>query len=400
MCRQGQGRQQAQAGLGRQHQQALFAAGGEDIRRPDVAEKFDAHHQADAGQALDHGELCQTGAQLDGALIDVRQKAVVHPVHDHIGTGADHRVAAEGGAVGACTHPGRDLFVHQHGTDGQAAAQTLGQGDDIRLEVVVLTAQEGAGAAHAGLHFVHDEDQVPVIAELADGLHVFRLQRHDAAFALHQLQHHGAGVAVHQFGQGFEAARRDVLEALVEGTEVVVEHLLPGGGQGSDGAAMEAVDQRDDHITALAVVVEAVFAGRLDGTLIGLGTGVAKEDLAHAGALAQLFGQLAAGGRVVEVGCVLQLVGLLGNGLGPVHITIAQTVDADAAGEVQILLAFGAFGIQAVALFQRNGIAVVGMQDIVVVPLDDFFGIHKFADLPFLYAKGSPTRRAVEPKRD
>ena len=302
--------------------------------------------------------------------------------------------------MGACTHPGRDLFVHQHGTDGQAAAQTLGQGDDIRLEVVVLTAQEGAGAAHAGLHFVHDEDQVPVIAELADGLHVFRLQRHDAALALHQLQHHGAGVAVHQFGQGFEAARRDVLEALVEGTEVVVEHLLPGGGQGSDGAAMEAVDQRDDHITALAVVVEAVFAGRLDGTLIGLGTGVAKEDLAHAGALAQLFGQLAAGGRVVEVGCVLQLVGLLGNGLGPVHITIAQTVDADAAGEVQILLAFGAFGIQAVALFQRNGIAVVGMQDIVVVPLDDFFGIHKFADLPFLYAKGSPTRRAVEPKRD
>ena len=240
----------------------------------------------------------------------------------------------------------------------------------------MLAAQEGAGAAHAGLHLVHDEHKVFFVTELAHGLHIVRVQRHHAALALNEFQHHGAGVAVHQLLQRFHIARRSIQEALVEGAEVVVEHLLTGGGQGGDGAAVEAVHQRDDGIAALAVVVEAVLAGRLDGALVGLGAGVAEEDLAHAGALAQLFGQLAAGGGVVEVRRMLELVGLFGHGLGPVHITVAKAVDADAAGEIQILLALRALGVQAVALFQHDGIAVIGVQDVFAVPLDDFFGIH------------------------
>ena len=156
-----------------------------------------------------------------------------------------------------------------------------------------------------------------------------------------------------------------------------MEHLLTGGGQGGDGAAVEAVHQRDDRGAVLVVVVHAVLTGSLDGALVGLGTGVAKEHLAHAGALAQLFGQLAAGGRVVEVGGVLQLMGLLGNGFGPVQITVAQTVDTDAAGKIQILLAFGPDGTQAVAFFQHDGVAVIGVQDVFAVPLDDLFRIHR-----------------------
>ena len=75
---------------------------------------------------------------------------------------------------------------------------------------------------------------------------------------------------------------------------------------------------------------------------------------------------------------MLQLVGLLGDSLGPGQVAVAQAVHADAAGEIQILLALRAFGIQAVALFQCNGVAVIGVQDIFVVPLDDFFGIHRY----------------------
>ena len=242
----------------------------------------------------------------------------------------------------------------------------------------MLTAQEGAGAAHAGLHLVHDEDKVLFITEGAHSLHILRVQRHHAALALDQLQHNGAGMAVHQFPEALDVTGGGIDKALVEGAKVVVEHLLTGGGQGGNGAAMEAVDQRDHNIAALAVVVKAVLAGSLDGTLVGLGTGISKKHLVHAGALAQLFGQLAAGGSVIEVGGVLQLVGLLGDGLGPGQVAVAQAVHADAAGEIQILLALGALGIQAVALFQCNGVAVIGVQDIFVVPLDDFFGIHRY----------------------
>ena len=155
-----------------------------------------------------------------------------------------------------------------------------------------------------------------------------------------------------------------------------MEHALSGGGQGSNGAAMEAVDQRDDIVAVGTVFVEAVLAGGLDGTLVGLCARVAEEHPALSGALAELFGQLAAGGGIVEVGGVLQLVCLPGDGLGPGHIAVAQAVDADAAGEVEVLLPLGAFGIEAVALLEDDGVACVGMQDILVVPLDDFFGIH------------------------
>ena len=83
--------------------------------------------------------------------------------------------------------------------------------------------------------------------------------------------------------------------------------------------------------------------------------------------------------------------------LGPGHIAVAQAVDADAAGEVEVLLPLGAFGIEAVALLEDDGVACVGMQDILVIPLDDFFGIHniyllRWSRILSLFAKGSPTR--------
>ena len=170
--------------------------------------------------------------------------------------------------------------------------------------------------------------------------------------ALHQLQHDGAGVGVHQLGQAVDVPGGGVDEPLVEGPEVLVEAVLPGGGQGGQGAPVEAVDQGDDGAAALAVVVKAVFTGGLDGALVGLGPRVGKEYLAHAGAAAQGLGQLGAGSSVVEVGGVLQLVGLAGDGLGPLQIAVAQAVDPDAAGEVQIVLAFGAVGVEAVAFFR------------------------------------------------
>ena len=145
------------------------------IRGLDAAKELDAHHQANAGKVLDHGQLGQTSTQLDGPLTDIGQEALIHPIYHHIGTGADHRVAAKGGTVAAGAHALGGLFVQQNGTDGQAAAQALGQRDDIGLEVVVLTAQEGAGAAHAGLHLVHDEDKVLFITEGAHSLHILKL---------------------------------------------------------------------------------------------------------------------------------------------------------------------------------------------------------------------------------
>ena len=88
--------------------------------------------------------------------------------------------------MAAGSHTGSDFLIHQDSADRQAAAQALGQRDDVGLKVVVLAAQEGAGAAHAGLHLIHDEDEVLFVAEGADRLHILGVQCHNTALALYQ----------------------------------------------------------------------------------------------------------------------------------------------------------------------------------------------------------------------
>ena len=238
------------------------------------------------------GELFQALPQLFAVLAHPRQEAVAQPVQHHVGAGADHRVAPEGGTVGAGAHAARHPVVQQDRADGQAAAQALGQGDDVGAQVVLLTGQEGAGAAHAGLHLIHDQHQVPVVAQRTHPQHKGGVQGHHAPLALDQLQHDGAGVLVHQLGQGVQVPGGRIEEAVVEGPEKLMEPVLAGGGQSGQGAAMEAVLQGDDLVPAGAVTVKAVFARSLDGALVGLGPRVAKEHLVHAGAAAQALGQL------------------------------------------------------------------------------------------------------------
>ena len=50
---------------------------------------------------------------------------------------------------------------------GQAAAERLGQGDDVGLEAVGLVHEPGAGAADAGLHLVDGEQRAGVPAAAA-----------------------------------------------------------------------------------------------------------------------------------------------------------------------------------------------------------------------------------------
>ena len=79
-------------------------------------------------------------------------------------------------------------------TDGKTAAQPLGKSGDVRLLGVLLSCQEGAGSAHAGLNLVSDHQNIPLCAEIVELIHILAVQGHDAALALDQLEHHGAHV--------------------------------------------------------------------------------------------------------------------------------------------------------------------------------------------------------------
>ena len=253
----------------------------------------------------------------------------------------------------------------------------------------MLARQELAGAAHAGLHLVHNDEDVFFPAERRDPGDVVRVQRDDAALALHQLHHDGAGVLIGGLFQRGKVARGHVVKISREGAEVVVEHVLAGGGQGRQCAAMEGVDQRDDLVPALAIGIYAVFAGALDRALVGLGARVAEEHGVQPGAAAELFRQLAVGGGVIQVRRVLQRCGLVGHSPDPRGVAVAQRVDADARREVKVALAVGVPGRHALALRQHDLAAAIGVEDVVVITGNNFFGI-QLGDPLFIIRKSLP----------
>ena len=87
----------------------------------------------------------------------------------------------------------------------------------------------------------------------------------------------------------------------------MVEHVLSGGGQRGDRAAVEAVVQRDDAWRAPSPYLShGVFARGLDGALVGLRAGVGEEHLASCRCCSHsIFASRTMRLGVIEVGGVL-----------------------------------------------------------------------------------------------
>ena len=268
------------------------------------------------------------------------------------------------------------LPVCHDAAHGQTARDSLGKGAHIRHNAVLLESKEAARPAHAGLHLVHQQQPVVLLAQSLDSLDVFLVQRQHAALSLHQLQHDGAHIVSGGRLQGLHGVGVRIAEALGKREEILVELILSGGGQRRNRAAVEGVVQRDDGGTALAVLVEAVLSRQLDHTLVGLAAAVGKEHVAHAGALAENLRQPGAGLRVKEVGGVAQLFRLRRDGIHPGLIAVAQVADADAACKVDVFPALRAVKSGSFPVIQRHGKTAVGVHDVLAVQRLDRFACH------------------------
>src|ERR1700687_26012 len=76
--------------------------------------------------------------------------------------GACHRVADVGSAESADLRAVHDLGAPRDGGDRTAAAERLGQSDQVRLQAVVLAGEHAPGTPEAGLDLV-DHQQDPVL---------------------------------------------------------------------------------------------------------------------------------------------------------------------------------------------------------------------------------------------
>ena len=320
----------------------------------------------------------------------------LHDLDGLQGGGAGHGVAAEGAADGAGGDGLHNLFPGHDGADGHTSGDGLGGGQNVGLDAgfgPVLGGEHPAGTAEAALHFVGDEEDAVVVADLPQGLHPFNGSGDEAALALEGLHHdggHGVGGGAfledvidavdvvldglcfgHLSGVAVEIGELCTIHALSQGAHVGGIGLLGGHGHGQQGAAMEGAGEGDDVGTL------GVAAGHLDGVLVGLGAGVGEVGTLLVALDGDDGGQLLGQGHIAFVGDdvehAVEILFRLGfHGLHDLGMGVADVQHAHAADPVQEAVAVHVFQHGALALGDDHGIdAADGVRDHVGAAVDD-----------------------------
>src|SRR5699024_12618936 len=95
------------------------------------------------------------------------------------------RLPAKGAGVAPGRPVGVDLRLGQaHRERGAVAAQPLGQGDDVRIQVHPVEGEVPAGAADGGLDVVDDEQRTDLLGEVLDLVQPFAAGDVDPALGL------------------------------------------------------------------------------------------------------------------------------------------------------------------------------------------------------------------------
>ena len=170
-----------------------------------------------------------------------------------------------------------------------------------------------------------------------------------AAFALHDLENYGAHVVIGECRlERCDVILRNVDESAGQRLEGFLLQRLRGGSERRERAAVEAVRDGDDGRAAVAETLR-VETRELNGAFVGFCTRIREErlpldGLARIGGAAQnirqLLGDLAAVLDVVIVADVHEFCGLLLQGFYERGCAVAQTNNADAANEIEVLFAF------------------------------------------------------------
>ena len=140
------------------------------------------------------------------------------------GCATGQRIAPEGaGMVTRLKHV--TMMLHGQSANGEAAPQALGHGHGVRLNAQMLMAPELTGATHPHLNLVQDEQNPPLVTELAQGSKDAGISRLDPTFPLERLQQH----CCHGWPLGVQA-----INALLDGREIIVIHIVETLHQGSE----------------------------------------------------------------------------------------------------------------------------------------------------------------------
>ena len=105
-------------------------------------------------------------------------------------------------------------------------------------------------------------------------------------------------------------------------------------------------------------------AGEFEQAFVGFGAAVAEDDAAGTATQREGVGEFALRLIAIEIADVDELAGLLGDALHPMRVGVADGVDGDTGGEVEVALAGGVPDVRPLPLHERDGRSAVVMGDV------------------------------------
>ena len=244
-----------------------------------------------------------------------------------------------------------DVVRGENATDRIAAGNALRGRDDVGTNADLLVGEEGARTRAPRLDLIHDEERMVLVAELADALCELRVNRQNAAFALHGLEDDGAGAVRNLLLESLDVVEGKMRDGA--GTRPEAERILvlTAHAHRKERAAVEAVREGNDFILLFAVKINRGAAGKLQGAFIRFGARVREEDAVEARHLRNLSRKLK--GRIVRenVAHVNETGALRFKRLSHGLRRIAERIDGNAAAEIEV---GAAFAVVEAALFAAH----------------------------------------------
>ena len=223
-------------------------------------------------------------------------------------------------------------------------------------------AEPLAGARHAALHFVADQQPAQFVAQLAQAFLELKRREVDAALALNDLQHHGDNILV-VFGDHpdrVEVVIRHADETRNQRLEAGLRLAVAGGRKRRHRPPMERFFHDDDGWRVDALLV-TVITRQLDCRLVGFTAGVAEENLLHPGEFGQPVGQLFLFADAVKVRGMQQAPGLRRNRRDQPGMAVTERQHGNPGQRIQILLALGIGNPASLTMTEGHGQPGVGI---------------------------------------
>lgn len=235
-------------------------------------------HQTFARNAVDGRVLQQLEQQGMFGGHSGQQIAFAEYFHHGAGGRSTNRIAAKGGDVpqyGLALESAHDFGRCRKSPNRQAAAQTFGEGHDVGHDAKMLKTEHLAGAAHAGLYFVDDEQGAYFTATGAQGLHPGGARGLVAGFALHTFHNHRRRLRGDAFQFGSKVVGQ-YLHAGQQGPEGIFEMFVAHHTQSAMRAAVVGVAEGDQ------AGATGITFGQFEGAFHSFGAAVGEVHIVDA----------------------------------------------------------------------------------------------------------------------